>query len=102
MRPQRRLLPRIRPWAEAAKIMMSVALHVFHTKQSHHREILEQRNGAEIAEILARQNRCGATRSAMSQQARVGDSFHNTFAILMAGADVAESQRSRQIPYPAL
>ena len=70
MRGERRFLPVGRQHAQAAIVVMSVALDVRDAEQRHHREILQQGDRAEGAEILAGQDRRRAGRRFCSRRRR--------------------------------
>ena len=94
---QRGFLPGGRQQAEAAVVVMSVALDVGDAEQRHHREVLQQGHRAEGAEILAGQDRRCAALLLETQARRVGNALHDALAVLVAGAGVAEGQRARHV-----
>ena len=54
-------------------------------------------NGPSVAQVLARQHAWPALAAAPGQEARIGEAFHDAFAVLVAGARIAEIERARHI-----
>ena len=72
--------------------MMAVAFHALNPQRGTHGKILQERHGADIAQVLAAHNGCFAFALALLDEAAVGEPFENAFAILVTGAGVAEAQ----------
>ena len=96
------VLPLLGPHVQPSIVVMPVALDMFDAEQRHHRQILKQRHRAEVAQILAGQQNLATLSPMLCEQACIGDSFHDAFAILVARACVTKCERPWQITHSAI
>ena len=84
--------------AEAAQVVVAVALDMGDAEQGHDAEVLQQGHGADVGEVFAAED--GATandRAALLEQSGVREAFDDAFAVLVAGAAIAEIKRAGKI-----
>ena len=81
---------------EARVVVVSVTFNALNADGGAHGQILQQRNRSDIAEILAAHHNGLAFTPAFFDEATVGDTLKNPFAILVAGSGIAKAQSGGQ------
>lgn len=80
------------PHAGAAEVVVAIAFDVRDAEGSHDGEVLEEGDGADVAEVFA------AEEAAMAvEEGEVEQAFGEAFAVFVAGAGVAEGEGEGEI-----